>query len=1049
MHSARMYVMLHCFTSGNTEILQSVCSRFQFPEDGKLTDKQGRNPFHLAVKDTLHSEEVCTVLSKFHINPEAAYKSVQRAGKGQSAHEKCVLIMQEAAVKFKVPKKKRKRKAVKENKDEMETTEDDKGEVSTMDTTVQQPRKEDSGAEPSIDSTLKQCLETILRREDPYFVTEYKKQASQSETTQTKAPASKASHESDLEASQLSDKAENYLAASHQGDELRGRESDDEPESGSDSPEFDGLEWEVECPDKVIKFFKDKQIPSWLRERAIRKIQMLAHGDWRKKLCKRVSKKIELYEARVTKSVRILWEVAVQFSSRCTKATSSAEKVIHVYSEVIRVWDIVLNHDKLHDCIQHIETSRDRGQKASITIPLSVPEYPQAQTKQRLPQLYLLKSDSEEAEAVKRSLPFVPAGSTKKDEYNVVTFYTFSSALARSMLEGENARREFPFKEWPKEHDIINMPDNKESILLLGRSGTGKTTCCLYRLWNHFHTYWSMAVSGSPLLCHKVLALCQKKVEAESPETDEPSAELDQEESLCSSSAQPCQDELPTLDSHDLNHGTSEHKPPPQNVLEHLHQVFVTKNYVLCAQMKKKFYDMASANKDAEGHMKYEDLELPTTLSEISDLAYPLFLTSRQFFLLLDNSLGCGKTYFDRAVDGNLGVKIVSSDYDHEDPDTLLDLIEESESENEELDDADLEEYGVHPTALKQKLQECREITTSYFAEKIWPRICTDKLIDPLLVWMEIKSFIKGSGQALETKLGYLSAKEYEEIGKKMAPNFSGNRSEIYKLFEQYQLFCLRNRHLNLFDECDMIYDIYTRMNEITDLPWSVHEFYIDEVQDFTQAELSVLLRCCRDPNGLFLTGDTAQSIMRGISFRFGDLTSLFYDAQQKAEQLKSVIHVGVPQVHQLTINFRSHSGILQLAASVIDLLKKFFPSSFDCLPRDEGMFPGPQPSLLHSCSFSDLAILLRSNKREASPIEFGARQVIIVQSEDAKKALPDVLKAGNVLTVFEAKGLEFDDVLLYNFFADSVVSMCTKLCLCLSVTIHSCMCIILPFYSQ
>ena len=118
-----------------------------------------------------------------------------------------------------------------------------------------------------------------------------------------------------------------------------------------------------------------------------------------------------------------------------------------------------------------------------------------------------------------------------------------------------------------------------------------------------------------------------------------------------------------------------------------------------------------------------------------------------------------------------------------EDPDTLLDLIEESESENEEPDDADLEEYGVHPTVPKQKLQECREITTSYFAEKIWPRICTDKPIDPLLVWMEIKSFIKGSlslcpapevirpmvhgyssGQALETKLGYLSAKEYEEI---------------------------------------------------------------------------------------------------------------------------------------------------------------------------------------------------------------------------------------------------------------------------------------------
>ena len=47
---------------------------------------------------------------------------------------------------------------------------------------------------------------------------------------------------------------------------------------------------------------------------------------------------------------------------------------------------------------------------------------------------------------------------------------------------------------------------------------------------------------------------------------------------------------------------------------------------------------------------------------------------------------------------------------------------------------------------------------------------------------------------------------------------------------------------------------------------------------------------------------------------------------------------------------------------------------------------------------------------------------MIIVQSEDAKKALPNELQAGIALTVFEAKGLEFDDVLLYDFFKDSKV---------------------------
>ncbi|CAB4428084.1 unnamed protein product [Rhizophagus irregularis] len=48
---------------------------------------------------------------------------------------------------------------------------------------------------------------------------------------------------------------------------------------------------------------------------------------------------------------------------------------------------------------------------------------------------------------------------------------------------------------------------------------------------------------------------------------------------------------------------------------------------------------------------------------------------------------------------------------------------------------------------------------------------------------------------------------------------------------------------------------------------------------------------------------------------------------------------------------------------------------------------------------------------------EFGAEQVIIVRNEEAKKSVGNV---GIVMTVFEAKGMEFNDVLLYNFFTHS-----------------------------
>lgn len=250
---------------------------------------------------------------------------------------------------------------------------------------------------------------------------------------------------------------------------------------------------------------------------------------------------------------------------------------------------------------------------------------------------------------------------------------------------------------------------------------------------------------------------------------------------------------------------------------------------------------------------------------------------------------------------------------------------------------------------------------------------------------------------------GFLNLKDYED-----------KRPEVYKIFQLYHDYVKDQK--NVFDDCDLCHSIYTRLNKMKDLPWSIDSIYIDEVQDFTQAELAILIRICRNPNDLFLTGDTAQSIMKGVSFRFDQVKNLFYEAKQNSESVK----VEVPEITKLTLNLRSHSGILQLAASVIELMKYFFPCSFDYLEEDQGMFSGPIPTVIRTSNDKNLTQVLNGNKCE---IEFGANQVVIVQSEEAKNNIPEVLKDAIVLTIFEAKGLEFNDVLLYNFFKDTKVS--------------------------
>ncbi|KAI3847224.1 hypothetical protein MKX03_000969 [Papaver bracteatum] len=120
---------------------------------------------------------------------------------------------------------------------------------------------------------------------------------------------------------------------------------------------------------------------------------------------------------------------------------------------------------------------------------------------------------------------------------------------------------------------------------------------------------------------------------------------------------------------------------------------------------------------------------------------------------------------------------------------------------------------------------------------------------------------------------------------------------------------------------------------------------------------------------GYAFSGDTAQTVARGIDFRFEDIRSLFYnefildsESNRKVKGEPKKDKCRISDTFHLNQNFRTHTGVLKLSQSVI-------------LVRDD------------------------STKKE-------------ICSLIGKKAL--------VLTIVESKGLEFQDVLLYKFFGTS-----------------------------
>lgn len=60
-----------------------------------------------------------------------------------------------------------------------------------------------------------------------------------------------------------------------------------------------------------------------------------------------------------------------------------------------------------------------------------------------------------------------------------------------------------------------------------------------------------------------------------------------------------------------------------------------------------------------------------------------------------------------------------------------------------------------------------------------------------------------------------------------------------------------------------------------------------------------------------------------------------------------------------LTENYRSHAGIVNCAAAVVELITSFWPRSVDPLPRERGMSPGPKPVFFADAESAKLELFL------------------------------------------------------------------------------------------
>lgn len=466
LHDEAGFTVFHeCTLLGEAlGLLKEVCKHYPYgdDQDGRVQDKKGDNPYHIVMdrKKSPITVSICEILSQFPINPNIPNEQGKKPRADKQ--DKRYAFIQQAAKRF--PKKKSGKKKKGKSSEAFHAISYNKNSVAE-DLTISPKQDQESLKSPtddmldtdSVSRDIKEMLTELSDKPQSYF---------EPLAPNKKANLPHATHEKS-EAAVKKETTEEVASNGETAVTLPCKPplpTHDQVAVDIDNLDhnFEGCPWEVECTEKVKKYFSNAKVPRTEKEAVVKTIKYLTDGIPinNHNLCKelRSSSSGKLYESRFSKGSRIIYELAIQFSPRLTR------KGNYIYSEVIRLWDIVRDHDNLNRHIERallcIKKSQERGEMAAITIPLKTSQKPkqstQGQEQIRLPQVYICGESEANVEALNQS--FHPAGSIKDDEYNVITFYSFDDSFVKSMLNGDNVRRDFPFKEWPKEHDIINMP---------------------------------------------------------------------------------------------------------------------------------------------------------------------------------------------------------------------------------------------------------------------------------------------------------------------------------------------------------------------------------------------------------------------------------------------------------------------------------------------------------------------------------------------------------------------------------------------------------------
>ncbi|EXI81659.1 MAG: putative recombination protein RecB [Candidatus Accumulibacter appositus] len=241
---------------------------------------------------------------------------------------------------------------------------------------------------------------------------------------------------------------------------------------------------------------------------------------------------------------------------------------------------------------------------------------------------------------------------------------------------------------------------------------------------------------------------------------------------------------------------------------------------------------------------------------------------------------------------------------------------------------------------------------------------------------------------------GVLSRADYLALGVRQSIFPVDLRDRLYELFEKYRGWLAETK----------LYDLNLVAQDWQALAAPRYDFVVvDEVQDITAVQLALVLGTLKRPGHFLLCGDSNQ-IVHPNFFSWSQVKSLFWKDPKLAER---------QELRVLTANFRNGLEATRVANRLLKIKHRRFGS----IDRESNFLVqavGGEAGQVALIPDKD------ASKRELDQkIRQSTQFAVLVMRDEDKAEARKHFATPLLFSIHEAKGLEYDNIVLYRFISD------------------------------